>query len=225
MSGTMPTGCGPGDGCMACRIPPPTTRIAARTPGRPRRIDPLRSTRRPWAWSNAPGSLFRSSKIYSKKVGRVPTLEVHGVRHARRVVQRGLTRTDLVIEMTQRRRGYLDPEKQARIDAVREGDAFLDCRADHWKTVDKPDFIFRGGCTLLIDGETGKVRYCIRKDILSTHERRAFPKAVVDDGHSRLARQREFARDSFAPTLRATYDPETGSAAVSEPFAMLHRSF
>ncbi len=174
---------------------------------------------------NAPGSLFRASKIYSKKVGRVPTLEVHGVRHARRVVQRGLTRTDLVIEMTQRRRGYLDPAKQAKIDAVRDDDAFLDPRADHWKIDDKPDFIFRGGCTLLIDGETGKVRYCIRKDILSDRERRAFPKAVVDDGHSRLARQREFAREFSTPTLRATYDPEAGSVSVGEPFAMLHRSF
>jgi hypothetical protein len=173
----------------------------------------------------APGSLYRASRVYRKKVGRVPTLEVHAVRVARRRLQQALTRTDLVIEMTQRRRGYLDPKKQAKIDAVRDDDQFLDPRAEHWKTEDKPDFIFRGGCTLLIDGETGKVRYCIKKDILSSQERKAGAKAVVDNGHSRLARQREFAREFFTPSLRATYDPDAGSAAVSEPFAMLHRSF
>jgi hypothetical protein len=171
--------------------------------------------------SDAPGSLFRCASVCSKKVGRVPTLEVHSVRVAHRRVSQGLTRTDLIIEMTQRRRGYFDREKQTEIDAVRQDDAFLDPKAEHWKTKDRPDFIFRGGCTLLIDGDTGKVRYCIKKDILGSREQ----DGKADDGHSRLARQREFARDFFTPTLRATYEPEAEAAAVREPFAMLHRSF
>lgn len=171
--------------------------------------------------SDAPGSIYRAARIYSKEDGRVPTLEVHSVRIARRRVQQGLTRTDLVIEMTQRRRGYFDPKKQAEIDRIRHGDADLDPRNDRWRGEDRPDFIFRGGCTLLIDGETGRVRYCIAKDILGARERRG----AADDGHSRLARQREFSRDFFEPSLRATYDPEAGATALREPFAMLHRSF
>jgi hypothetical protein len=168
----------------------------------------------------APGSIFRASRFYKKKDGRVPTLEVHSVRVARRRGAGAITRTDLVIEMTQRRRGYFESTKQAAIDSVRDDDKFLDPKSDHWKTKDRPDFIFRGGCTLLIDGETGKARYCIRKDILSSLER----KGLEDDGTSRLARQREFALTYLTPSLRETYDSDAGAEAIREPFAMLHRS-
>ena len=161
----------------------------------------------------APGSVFRSRKIYRNRKERLPTLEIHSVRVARRQEQYGQTKTDLVIEMTQRRRGYLDPKKQDEVDdpkVLKRNPDFLNPEADHWKGKYKHDFTYRGGCTLLIDGETGIVRYCITKDICS---------------ESRLARQRVFAADNLTPSLRATYDPEGAGSASLEPFAMLHRSF
>ena len=153
--------------------------------------------------ASAPSTIFRGKKIYRGKKELLPTLEIHSVRVARRPEQNGLTKTDLVIEMTQRRRGYLDPDRQSA--AEKEHYA-----SDKFNGEFRPDFIFRGGCTLLIDSETGELRYCITKDISS---------------EARLARQRDFASEHFTPTLRATYDPESHTALAREPFAMLHRTY
>jgi len=183
--------------------------------------------------AEAPGSIYRSSKVYKNESQRLPTLEVHSVRVARRYKRQGLTNTDVIIEMTQRRRGYLDPEKQKTVDANKDTE-FLDPHAAHWQGEFRPDFTFRGGCTLLIDGESGKVRYCIKKDILTDLEREVLLRprgsrkgAASEDltSGSRLARQREFAREYFTPTLRATYDPQAPSSMIREPFAMLHRTY
>jgi hypothetical protein len=70
---------------------------------------------------------------------RLP-LEVHSVRPARRVGPDGQVLTELVIEITQRRR-----ERDAR---------------------DRP-FWFRGGCTLLFDPATGRTRYIVFKRMAS----------------------------------------------------------
>jgi len=137
----------------------------------------------------------------------VPFFEVHSVRPARRVGPDGDSITDLVVEITQRRRGYIDPDRQQMVDA---GDTF------------DPDFIFRGGCTLLVDLHEGKVRYCIYKDI---------------DSKYRLERMRKYLGGDESPSLRSTYfgDPRqsyytalTGGedeAMGTEPFAMINRSF
>ena len=96
---------------------------------------------------NAPFSIER-------KAG-VPKIEVHSVRPARRQGPDGQTLTDLVIEITQKRRGYLDAGLQDQVDV---------------QPVDPPpqeDFWFRGGCTLLVDLEHREVRYLICKDIES----------------------------------------------------------
>ncbi|MFG0319960.1 MAG: peptidase S8, partial [Planctomycetota bacterium JB042] len=139
--------------------------------------------------TDAPKSVFR-------RHGR-PTIEVHSVRLARRGTPLGDTRTDFVIEILQRRRGYLDAETQARVDA--EGP---DREDDHG------DFVMRGGCTLLVDPETCRVRYAINKHILSA---------------GRLKRQREFLGGGDG-SLRATYLGDAGrGAGMREPFAMLHR--
>ncbi len=114
--------------------------------------------------------------FYRDKRG-VPTLEVHSVRPARRVGPEGENLTELVVEMTQRRRGYYDPEVQRRVDS------------GETKPPD-PDFIFRGGCTLLIEPDTAKVRYCVYKRIRSD---------------SRLKRIREFLTGDVAPSAAATY--------------------
>jgi hypothetical protein len=108
----------------------------------------------------------------------LPALEVHSVRPARRTGPDFQTLLELVIEVTQRRRGYLDPEKQAQVDG---GTLTLP---------PEPDFILRGGCTFLVDPESGNVRYCIYKDIMS---------------ENRLKRMRDFIRNSFEGSLYVTY--------------------
>jgi len=149
-----------------------------------------------------------AATIYRK--GGLPALEVHSVRPARRVGPDGNTMTDLVVEMTQRRRGYLDPDVQEEADAG--------------KDKGPPDFIFRGGCTLLIDLETGEVRYCVGKGIESKR---------------RLEAQRMFLAEHLDTSLRASYfaDPRRiyfknvvdamreDRAFSIEPFALLHRSY
>lgn len=144
----------------------------------------------------APGTVYRS------KDG-LPSLEVHSVRAARRPTETGRTLTDLVVEMTQRRRGYLDEHTQRRAEK-------LPFDAAAWGTKDyRPDFKLRGGCTLLIDSETGVVRCCVIKNIAS---------------EARLARQRAFLQGAEGLSLRATYSRTAAGDGGAEPFALLHRS-
>ena len=153
---------------------------------------------------NAPEAFYRDKE-------GVPKLEIHSVRPARRVGPEGQAVTELVVEMTQRRRGYYDPQIQDKVDRGKIKPP-------------KPDFIFRGGCTLLIDPDTAKVRYCIYKRIRSKN---------------RLNRMRRFLTGATSPSLRATYfsDPRKAyfqrltarrkglrEEVAVEPFALLHRS-
>ena len=63
-----------------------------------------------------------------------------------------------------------------------------------------------GGCTLLVDLATGRVRYAIRKDIRS---------------ENRMQQQRDFLFGGTETTLGATYF--RAFARRAEPFALLHR--
>jgi hypothetical protein len=151
----------------------------------------------------------KKDSIYRNGKG-IPFLEVHSVRPARRIGPDGQTVEELVIEITQRRRGYYDPETQRKVDAGEIDPP-------------KPDFIFRGGCTLLVDLNTAKVRYCIYQNILS---------------EDRLKRMREFLKSGFGPSLRATYFGDScreyyrqliskerdEKSLEMEPFSLLHRS-
>ncbi len=79
------------------------------------------------------------------KEGETPLrVEIHSVRPVRRVGPDGQLLTDLVIEITQRRKEPIDPENP-----------------------DLGTTWFRGGCTLLIDRKSATVRYCVSKNILS----------------------------------------------------------
>jgi hypothetical protein len=115
--------------------------------------------------------------------GKLP-VEVHAVRPLRRVGPDGQLLTDLVVEITQKRQVPLDPESPGL-----------------------GTFSFRGGCTLLIDLKTTRVRYCISKNIAS---------------EDRLARQRQFRLFPSELSLYATY---YGSAGDDQLFAALHRGF
>jgi hypothetical protein len=154
---------------------------------------------------NAPKSIYR------KRGSDTPAFEVHSLRPARRIGPDGNTITELVIEMTQRRRGYYSAETQNQVDAGTRDDP--------------PDFIVRGGCTLLVDIETAEVRYCVYKRILSD---------------SRLERMREYLTSEVGTTLYADYggDPQAtffrrykalkqyeNDQSLVEPFALLHRSY
>jgi hypothetical protein len=132
----------------------------------------------------------------------LPDLEVNSVRPAYRLGTEGHTVADLVVEVNQRRRGYLDRDLQSEVDSGR--------------TPPPPaDFTFRGGATLLISMETGVVRYVIGKHAGSNR---------------RLEMQRRYlAEDAPDRSLRVTYFGDAranyfqGGADENEPFALLHR--
>jgi len=107
----------------------------------------------------------------------VPAVEIHSVRPTRRLGPDGQALTELVIEMTQRRRGYLNADDQKKVD-----EGLID--------PPEPDFIMRGGCTLLVDPSTGQVRYCVYKNITS---------------ENRLNRMRVLLREGVTPSLYVTY--------------------
>ena len=70
-----------------------------------------------------------------------------------------------------------------------------------------PDYYFRGGCTLLVDAEDGKVRYSIKKPL---------------DDEERKERQQRYLQDEANESLAATYFGDTMTEGA-EPFAILHR--
>jgi hypothetical protein len=69
------------------------------------------------------------------------------------------------------------------------------------------DTRYRGGCTLLLDGQTGKVRYSIRKPLSAT----------------RKERQQAFLMGDGDPSLAGTYFAGGVTTEAREPFALLHR--
>jgi hypothetical protein len=132
----------------------------------------------------------------------LPALEINSVRPAYRMGPEGHTVADLVVEVNQRRRGYLDRGMQSDVDSGRTPPP-------------KEDFTFRGGATLLISMETGAVRYVIGKHVGSNR---------------RLEMQRRYlAEDAPDRSLRVTYFGDMrsnyfqGRREEHEPFALLHR--
>jgi hypothetical protein len=125
-----------------------------------------------------------------------PIFEIHHIRPCRRIGPDGQERNDVVIEIVQRRKAFFDAELQRRVDL---GEVpYADVR---------PDFYFRGGCTLVVAPVTGDVRFCIRK-------------SITDD--QRLDRERRFRQGQFA-------DPAGGAYLTGDdrgnPFAFLHGGF
>ena len=140
------------------------------------------------------------SIFIDEETGR-PEIKINSVRLAYRTSLSLQSLSDLVVEINQRRRGYLDLDKQAAVDAGAT-------------PPDEPDFIFRGGATMLIDINTGRVRYVISKGTDSDH---------------RLNIQRQYLSDSETSLVytyfgnpRLNYFKADGSQR--EPFALLHGS-
>ncbi|MDF0584767.1 hypothetical protein [Bradyrhizobium yuanmingense] len=120
-------------------------------------------------------------------------IDVQSVRTTRRIGPDGEVLPQLVVEITQERRGYSDPELQR--DADEKG-----------RTSKRADFVFRGGCTLIIDLQSRKIRYIISKDIESAE---------------RLEAQRRYLFEKDSESLGATY---FALGSRDEPFAFLHRN-
>jgi hypothetical protein len=143
----------------------------------------------------------------------LPRVEVHSVRITRRVGPDGQDLPQLVVEITQRRRGFLDPAVQTEQDSgTAQGGAAFQPKP--------PDFWYRGGARLIIDLRSGRIRYIIRKAI---------------DDEDRLARQRAFMTGMSQNALAMTYGlpleataptgrgASTKHRAAFEPFALMHR--
>jgi hypothetical protein len=137
--------------------------------------------------------------VYRDRAFNLPTIEVHAVRMATRRGSRNQLEREYVVEVTQRRRGYLNSEAQAREDAA-PGQAKKD-----------GDFKFRRGCTLLIDARTFRIRRVIRTkgDITSDRE---------------LAKVRSFIQRRQAQPSNALHGGRFGNPLNDEDFAHLHRS-
>jgi hypothetical protein len=137
----------------------------------------------------APPSVFKSDGL--------PTIEVHSVRTARRRGARDSLVTDLVVEVRQRRRGYLDVDEQNAVDTAHEPGT-------------GGDFRFRRGCTLIIDPLRKEIRYAIRT------------KGTVSD-NVELRRVRNFLSGEDIGMENPFYKVRNATKADGEPFAALHR--
>ena len=140
------------------------------------------------------------SIFIDEETGR-PEIKINSVRLAYRTSLSMQSLSDLVVEINQRRRGYLDLDKQAAVDAGTTPPG-------------EPDFIFRGGATMLIDINTGRVRYVISKGIGGDH-RLNIQRQYLSDSETSLAY-------TYFGNPRLNYFKADGSQR--EPFALLHGS-
>lgn len=130
-----------------------------------------------------------------KGVDLSKTFEVHSIRPLRRVGPDGQERMDVLVEITQRRPGSLEEGGEwGEIPKLR--------KYEH-------DFWFRGGCTLIIDRITGRIRYCVYRDINS------YDRYLRHAAHLR--------RLIGSGSLGATYFDGRGAVRGSAAFSALHR--
>jgi hypothetical protein len=137
----------------------------------------------------APATIQPSRNSFGKGPDEALAVEVHSVRTARRTGPDGQDLRQLIVQVTQRRRGYFD----AAVQAAQDGGA-APMAADFW---------FRGGATLIIDlreGRYGTIRRVIRKAI---------------DDEARLVAQRRhlIGGDFFGLTYGADNAPEPFAVA------------
>ncbi len=139
--------------------------------------------------------------VYRDEDGITPELEVHAVRTALRRGSKGSLITELVVEITQRRRGYFEPAEQEAVDA---GQREID-------PDDDGDFTFRRGCTLLINPGTMAVRRVIRT-------------AGSIDDNRQMERVRAFLTREDPPPNNAFDGGPFRGTATGEWIAQLHRA-
>src|SRR5262249_34553615 len=123
---------------------------------------------------------------------------VHQVRPIRRLSPDGLIRRDLLIQITQKRPGYLDEAQQQT-----ENARYMTIGQQTPPSL-KPDFWYRGGVTLIMDLDSFDVRFAVQKNVVS-----------VD----RLNRQRKFLGATTGTSLRELY---FGALDRGQRLASLH---
>jgi hypothetical protein len=150
------------------------------------------------------GTLKLSDRPFGINLGYGHTddykFEVHQVRPVRRQAPDGRTIQDLLIQITQRRPGYLDEDQQQKENRryIVEGDQPVGPK--------RGDFWYRGGVTLILDLESFELRYAMYKDVVDTQ---------------RLDRQRNYIMRSSGLSLRELY---FGAADAGQRLATLHTS-
>lgn len=142
---------------------------------------------------DAPPTIFRSPSMPG-----MLAVEVHSVRTALRRDRQGRQAPDLVVELTQRRRGFFDAEEQRKRDA---GESPVDKGGS--------DFIYRAGCTLLMNPIAMRIRRVIRT-----------PGPI--DSDTELARMRDYLIGGGLEPTNAFASP-LHVLNAREPFALLHR--
>jgi len=125
-------------------------------------------------------------------------IEVHAIRPTTRTRPDGRTRTELLVVLTQRLFKEISDDDE---------EVMRDARGD------KLSFKYRGGCTLIIDPEDGRVEYAISKCLSSKRRRKrqqAFLRAQVENAE-------QDAVTRFGLTGKAA-----GERLRMEPFALAH---
>ena len=167
-----------------------------------------------WTWLNDPANAMLAralnlvldpkeapATVHHNAKGR-PKVEVHSIRPITCRGRRGGDTVFLVVEVTQRRRGYVDPADQARWDAGPPQALDDD---------DPGDFTVRAGATFFLDPATMDIGWVIPTagtiaDIARVNRLRAH---LTGAGASRA--------NAFAPGFRAGAE-----GGRDEPFAILH---
>lgn len=159
-----------------------------------------------WALSEVAGIRFQfdlEGLRKSSQYANVPSFQIHSLRPARRVSPDGRLLNQLIISIIQTRVVPLDataaasPSPTEGVGTQPEED-----------TDDGSKLRFRGGSTLILDLDTMKLQYAVKKDIAD---------------ENRLNRYRSYRKDQLmGGTIRATYFRQIQDS--NEPFAFLHRT-
>ncbi|MGQ7848061.1 hypothetical protein ACUNV4_26430 [Granulosicoccus sp. 3-233] len=153
--------------------------------------------------NDAPNTISRS------EITGLPTFQVGSVRMANRVGKRGQTESEYVVEIIQSRDGFLDRQIQALADKGTRTAITRAWRKLHGQKPYRRDFLYRCGCTLLIDTKSFEIRRVIRTRY----------RADEDEG---LERMRRFLKGSTWQARNAFDDPTDGQGTCNA-FAELHR--
>jgi hypothetical protein len=130
------------------------------------------------------------------------SFEVHSFRGAQRTAPDGTPVNRVIVSITQKRMVPVEEPTPAGPAAPAAPGAPT---APVAPAADTEEFAFRGGCTMVFDLNSLKLKYVVKK--------------LIDDSDGRLKRQREYRTGEGGASLRATY---FGPPEEAEPFALLH---
>lgn len=149
----------------------------------------------------------------------IPRFQVESVRYRYQRRSDGRTRPELVVVLTQRRKVSLAPS-QDKGDQSQDEVSKLPTDVDE-QSIDVDGVWIRGGCTLIIDPEEAKVRYCVCKDVASRRrEERTlkFHRRVLEREGLQSVRRYDFVQ----PKRNGALTPEAAALLYLEPLAALH---